>query len=213
MAAFTNLDVSVHILLVLPSFQWISRPHSFLAQTIAHPLFCPASRAKVGAFAAECEQAGRFQSGRQIRKRRTSMKKQTLIFASFCWVVGLAMVPAQAQSWNVQAKIPFNFTVLEKTFPAGDYRMIAKPHQVKIEDAQGKIVAMVLANDVSGRSGGENGGIIFHCYRDRCFLALVLSPTQGKGRELLTSRAETNLAKEDKEKYFAILGERTQKRH
>jgi hypothetical protein len=141
------------------------------------------------------------------------MKKQTLIFASFCWVVALAMVPAHAQSWSVQAKVPFNFTVLEKTFPAGDYRIIAKPHQVNIEDAQGKIVATVLANDVSGRSGGGDGGIIFHCYRDRCFLALVLSPTQGKGRELLTSRAETNLAKEDKEKYFAILGEGAQKRH
>jgi hypothetical protein len=141
------------------------------------------------------------------------MNKQTLIFASFCWAVALAMVPAHAQSWNVQAKIPFNFTVLEKTLPAGDYRMIAKPHQVDIEDAEGKIVAKVLALDVSGRSGGENGGIIFRCYRDRCFLAQVLSPTQGKGRQLLTTRAESNLTKEDKEKYFAILGEETQKRH
>lgn len=140
------------------------------------------------------------------------MKKQALIFASFCWVVALAMVPAHAQSWNVRAKIPFNFTVLERTFPAGDYRMIAKPHQVNIEDAQGNLVGIVLANDIFGRSGDENGGIIFHCYGDRCFLALVLSPTLGKGRELLPSRAETNLAKEDKEKYFAILGEGTQKR-
>jgi len=69
MAASTYLDVSVHILFVLPSFQWISRPHSFLKQTIALPLFCPVSRAKVGAFAAECGQARRFQSSRQIKKR------------------------------------------------------------------------------------------------------------------------------------------------
>ena len=99
------------------------------------------------------------------------MKNQTLIVASVCLAIGLAVVPAHAQRGGVQAKVPFNFAVSGKTFPAGEYTMIAASHQVRIEDGKGKLLAMVLANDISGRSAGTNGQIIFHCYSDRCFLS------------------------------------------
>jgi len=141
------------------------------------------------------------------------MKKQTLIAASLCLVVGLAAVSANAQAGGVKAKVPFNFAVSGKTFPAGEYTMIASSHLVNIEDGDGRIVAKVLANEVSGRSAGENGRIIFHCYRDRCFLAEVWSPRQENGREFPTSRPEANLAKEEKGKYFAVLGEKLLNRY
>jgi hypothetical protein len=141
------------------------------------------------------------------------MKKQTLIAASLCLVVGLAMVSANAQATFVQGKVPFNFTVLEKTFPAGDYMMSAGPHQLKIKDAHGNIVALALANDVSGRSSGKNYQITFRCYGDRCFLAEVWFSPQESGRQLPTSRAEAKLAREESGKYFAVLGEEPLKRH
>jgi len=141
------------------------------------------------------------------------MKKQTLISASLCLVVGLTLVSANAQAGGVKANVPFSFTVSGRTFPAGDYMMMAKSHQLNIEDGHGRIVAMVLANEVSGRFAGENGRIIFHCYRDRCFLAQVWSRSQENGHEVLTSRAEANLAKEEKGKYFAVLGEELPTRH
>jgi len=136
------------------------------------------------------------------------MTRQTLIVATLCLVIGLAGVPAYAQAGGVQAKVPFNFTVSGKVFPAGVYTMIPASQQVKIQDANGTMVAMVLANDVSGRSAGGNGQIIFRCYRDRCFLSELWSPTQDNGRQLLTSRTEADLAKEEKGKYFAILGQK-----
>jgi hypothetical protein len=139
------------------------------------------------------------------------MKKHTLILASLCLVAGLTVVPAYAQVGGVKAKVPFSFALSGKTFPAGEYRMIASSHQVNIEDDYGKVVAMVLANDVSGRSAGENGQIIFLCYRDRCFLSQVWSPTQENGRELLTYRQEAELTKEGKGNYFAVLGEKPRK--
>jgi hypothetical protein len=141
------------------------------------------------------------------------MKKQTLIVASLYLAIGLAVAPASAQAGGVEAKVPFNFVILGKTFPAGEYTMIPRSHQVNIEDGQGKIVAMALANNVSGRPVGKNGEIIFHCYRDRCFLSEVWSPTQENGRGLPTSRAEANLAKEENGKDFAVLGEEPLKRH
>ena len=135
------------------------------------------------------------------------MKKQVLISTTLCLVVGLAMVSANAQTGGVKAKVPFGFTVSGQTLPAGDYRMIARPRQLNIEDGHGKIVAMVLANDLSGRSAGANGRIVFHCYGERCFLAEVWASTLDNGRGVVTSRAEQDLAREEKGKYFAVLGE------
>ena len=58
------------------------------------------------------------------------MKSQMSIVASLCVAIALAVVPAYAQRGGVQAKVPFNFAVSGKTFPAGQYTMIAVSHQV-----------------------------------------------------------------------------------
>jgi hypothetical protein len=139
------------------------------------------------------------------------MKRQTLPFASLCLVVGLAVAPARAQSGGVQAKIPFNFTVAGKTFPAGAYTMIVVSRQVNIRDADGRKIAMVLANEVSGKSAGANGRIIFHCYSEHCFLSEVWSPTHENGLQLLAPRSEADLAKKENAEYFAVLGAEPQK--
>jgi hypothetical protein len=139
------------------------------------------------------------------------MKRQTLPFASLCLVVGLAVAPARAQSGGVQAKIPFNFTVAGKTFPAGAYTMIVVSRQVNIRDADGRKIAMVLANEVSGKSAGANGRIIFHCYSEHCFLSEVWSPTHENGLQLLAPRSEADPAKKENAEYFAVLGAEPQK--
>jgi hypothetical protein len=155
-------------------------------------------------FAAESGNAGLLEAGRS-GKRRISMKKETLCVASLCLVIAL-VAPAYAQKGGVQAKVPFNFTVAGKTFPAGEYTMIVGSHQVIIRDSDGRKIAMVLANEISGRSTGANGQIIFHCYSEHCFLSEVWSPIHENGRQLPTSRSEGNLRKKESGKYFAVLG-------
>jgi hypothetical protein len=139
------------------------------------------------------------------------MKKQMLFAASLCSAIALTVIPANAQAGGVQSRVPFKFSVSGKILPAGEYTMIASSNQVRIQDAHGKMVAMVLANDVSGRSAGDNGQIIFHCYRDYCFLSEVWAPTELNGRQLLTSRTEAGLAKEQSARYFALVGEKPPK--
>jgi hypothetical protein len=136
------------------------------------------------------------------------MKKQTLFVASLCLVVGLAAVPAHAQVFGARARVPFSFVVLGKTFPAGEYTLFAAPHMVKIEDANQTLIAVVLANEIPGRSAGATGQIIFHCYSDYCFLSELRSPIQGNSRQLLTSRSEAKLAKKEPGNYFGVLGEK-----
>ena len=135
------------------------------------------------------------------------MKKQTL-FVGLCLVVGLAAIPTHAQVFEARARVPFSFVVLGKTFPAGQYTLLAAPHMVKIEDASQALVAVALANEIPGRSAGATGQIIFHCYRDYCFLSELRSPVEGNSRQLLTSRSEAEFAKKEQGRYFAVLGEK-----
>lgn len=140
------------------------------------------------------------------------MKKQMFFIASLYSAIALTGTPAYAQAGGVRSHVPFKFSVSGKTLPAGDYTMIAGSNQVRIRDAHGKTVAMVLANDVSGRAPGDNGQIIFHCYRDYCFLSEIWVPAELNGRQLLPSRTEAGLAREESAKYFALVGEKPQER-
>jgi len=166
---------------------------------------CPARRDK-----RECGPAAGVRGAKKAAKfgkspqRRISMKIPT--FTTAVLAVAMTVIPTYAQRGGVQAQIPFSFVVAGKTFAAGKYTMIAASHQLKIEDENGRVVALSLANEVSGRSAGPNGEIIFHCYGYRCFLAEVWSPTEENGRQLPTPRMEANLQKEQGGTYFAVLG-------
>lgn len=63
------------------------------------------------------------------------MNTQRLMVAAFFLVVGLSANLAHSQASTVEAKIPFPFTVLEKTLAAGSYLIVSGPHQIKIVDA------------------------------------------------------------------------------
>jgi hypothetical protein len=135
------------------------------------------------------------------------MKKQILIVACLAVTFG-AGISSSAQAGGVRVKVPFDFAAYGKTYSAGEYTMIASAGQIQIEDASGRVTASMLANNVSGRSAGSNGQVIFHCYRERCFLSEVWSPAQDYGRQLLTSQSEANAARAEPGKYFALLGEK-----
>ena len=135
------------------------------------------------------------------------MNTQRLMIAGFFLVVGLSATLAHAQVSTLQAKVPFRFTILEKTLPAGDYLIMTGPHQVKIVDADHRVVATVLANEVSDRPSGERGKITFHCYGTRCFLSEVWPPVLGNGRRLLISPREASAAREQTAQYFAVLSD------
>jgi hypothetical protein len=134
--------------------------------------------------------------------RRNVMKK-LLLFAASLLIAATASVRSFAQLGYIQGEVPFSFTVSGKTLPAGEYRIISSPHQLKIQDGDGKVVAFVLTNNALARSGDGNDRIVFHCFGDRCFLAEAWSSLQG--RVLIPSRAEAELAKEKRAQYFAVL--------
>ena len=134
------------------------------------------------------------------------MNKQIRLLASLGLLVGLAVAPAFGQVWGVKVKVPFKFVVANKTLPEGDYLLSSVHDEVFVQDSNGKRVAMVITNAVGGRTVGKTGQVIFECYTDLCFLSQLWTPGQDTGRELLRSRLETEVAKRETGKYFALLG-------
>ena len=139
---------------------------------------------------------GSIQKPPASQKKENSMKKQFLLIASLCLGMGLAVGNANAQTVGVRVKVPFNFSVSGKTFPAGDYRMITDLHQLRIEDESGRTIAYTLANDISTQAARDNSQVVFNCYGKQCFLSEIWSAAQSSGIEVYTSKPEAALAKE-----------------
>lgn len=134
------------------------------------------------------------------------MKKQTLLLAALCVSIGLAVVPAFAQAGGVKVTVPFNFVVDNRTLLQGEYLISSARDNVFVQNSQGQTVAMVLSNAVTGRSAGETGKVVFQCYKQRCFLSELWSPTQDGGRQLLKCPWEKGVGKREPATYFALIG-------
>ena len=135
------------------------------------------------------------------------MKKQSLrIFLMFSVLAVLAAASAQAQSNNAQtANIPFEFSVGDKTFPAGEYSVARLNPQsdkaaLAIKSADGRMSKIVLTMPVQAGRAQEIARLVFSRYDNQYFLAQVWTPADNTGLELPKSRSERSLARHTGEK-------------
>ena len=93
--------------------------------------------------------------------------------------------------------IPFNFTVGEKTLPAGEYVIQQNRKDsdvvwaIRHKDNVGN--ALVLTRPVRANETVENTKLVFHQYDDLYFLAEFWTAGSNTGRELQTSSREKAL--------------------
>ena len=137
------------------------------------------------------------------------MKKPTLQLALLCIVATCAVTRAVAQS-RVTVKVPFDFSISDRTFPAGQYSISSYHDRLTVQDSVGKPIFVGLANQISGRRVGRTGMVIFHCYDARCFLSEFWTPVAENGRQFLPSRQEAALARRTRETEFALLDQNQQ---
>jgi hypothetical protein len=135
------------------------------------------------------------------------MKKQSLrIFLMFSLLTVLAALSVHAQSSNVQtANIPFEFSVGDKTFPAGEYSVSRLNPQsdkaaLAIKSADGRMSKIVLTMPVQAGRAQEKATLVFSRYDKQYFLAEVWTPADNTGLELPKSRSERTLARHAGEK-------------
>jgi hypothetical protein len=109
---------------------------------------------------------------------------------------------AQAQQAlrMVTFQAPFAFEVEHTKLPAGNYTILVQSGWVQIQTKNGKSTTQVLTLPVASQEQKtvENSHVVFHNYAGRMFLAEIWASGQEKGRELLESREEQQLAKKEK---------------
>jgi hypothetical protein len=124
------------------------------------------------------------------------MKKQVLTLVG---VLSLLLVAgsAFAQSGQIRATIPFNFTVSHTTLPAGNYSVSTTGGTdsiLVIQGANGQTVKLVGSNHLQASKLSDRTKLVFRCYGDRYFLAQVWTRGRQMGRELPKSPLESEIA-------------------
>ena len=126
------------------------------------------------------------------------MKRRILTGATMVMLVAAvalmaALVSAHAQSSQIVADIPFDFTVGSKSLKAGEYtvRSLSSNNDVLLITGQEtKDVAIRLTQSVEARKAPEKATLVFHRYGQRYFLSEVWTNGDTTGRRLRKSAEE-----------------------
>jgi len=127
------------------------------------------------------------------------MNKQALkVFSLLSLSVMLAVVAVSATpTGSIKAHIPFDFSVGNKTLPAGVYTVapLTTPGALLIRHEDGRAAAMVITQGVQAQQEQDQTKLVFHRYGDQYFLAEVWTAGASNVRELRRSRTERELVK------------------
>jgi hypothetical protein len=118
------------------------------------------------------------------------------ILATSSFLALLAVVSAYAgSSTGVTAQIPFDFTVANKTLPAGSYTVTEERTGVlRLRSQDHRASAAVLTEVIRGRERSGGPVLVFNRYGDACFLTEAWLGLAG-GFELAKSHKELELGR------------------
>lgn len=137
------------------------------------------------------------------------MKKQAInAFVLLSLLLSLSAISASAQGRMLinKVEIPFDFSVRDKTLPAGTYSIasiIQDKGTLLIRSEDGQEAIATLTMPVQAKGTPETCELAFHRYGEIYFLFQVWGPGDSYGRQLfksLTERSiERDLARHDAE--------------
>jgi len=122
---------------------------------------------------------------------------RSVVTLSFFVVLTASFVFAQGRT-RVTADIPFDFTVGEKSMPAGKY--IVQKHQTTnhllvVQGRDSNKAAYAMFNDSTKSRGAEKTVLVFHRYGNEYFLSQMWAAGDSSGSELSISKAERKARK------------------
>jgi len=128
------------------------------------------------------------------------MKKLAInvsILLSLVFSLSTISVYAQSKTLISKVEIPFDFSIRDKTLPAGAYR-VERIFQdvllIRSEDGHEACVSLTMpvrANEVQ-----ETARLLFHRYGETYFLFQIWEPGSDDGRQILKSRAERSIERD-----------------
>jgi hypothetical protein len=130
------------------------------------------------------------------------MKKVFCVLAAGCLLSLLLVGSAGAQEPGtaIRVSIPFDFIVMGKTLPAGDYeirRLMDEPIGLLMRNVHDKHAEVVFETEpVTGRLMPRRDELIFNRYGDTYFLSEVFTRGEQTGEELYRTHKESELRRE-----------------
>jgi hypothetical protein len=129
------------------------------------------------------------------------MKKQAYSMIALFVLVGSMAVAAQAQTSGrsqLIANIPFQFTVGDKTLPAGEYTIVqvnpsADRAVLQLKSKDGSAGALVSMMPVIGKAS-DRAHLVFHRYGNQYFFSQSWIDGEGTGLQAPKPRVERQLA-------------------
>ncbi len=141
------------------------------------------------------------------------MKKLGLVLSMSSLMVMLAVVPAFGAgrlSHKIQADIPFDFMVGDKTFSAGTYtfaKPTSTPGVLRIRSLDGHESVLVITRSVQeSLTPPDETKLVFTRYGDLYFLAQVWTVGEVSGLKLRKSSTESEVAKNFSRQMLALAG-------
>jgi hypothetical protein len=127
-----------------------------------------------------------------------------MIRKTFLLVIGLGIMLATnvvAQtSQELEANIPFSFTVCHEQLPAGKYKVrpvtSTNPRMVLIATENNRPIEMICTHDVQGKKPSTTGKLIFNRYGNQYFLSELWVQGETTGRQLGKTEQEEALFRE-----------------
>jgi hypothetical protein len=136
------------------------------------------------------------------------LKKQAIKafgFLSLLFSLSAIHVYAQNTALVRKVEIPFDFSVGDKTFPAGTYsvaRVFQDKSALLLTSKDGREAINILTSPVQARQISEKGRLLFRRYGETYFLFQIWEPDNTQGRQLSKSRTERSI-----ERDLAMRGE------
>ena len=131
--------------------------------------------------------------------KKEVIKGITMLTTIVAIALAMAVVSANAQSSRTLiSNVPFEFVVGDRILPAGEYRISnALRHALTIQTSDASDSASRLTNDIEPRKDRQHARLVFHRYGQRYFLAEVWSGADSTGWQLLKSRQQRAIEREN----------------
>jgi hypothetical protein len=130
-------------------------------------------------------------TNRKAKTRRKTMRKLTMNLFLACSATVVIGAAFAAESYQLNASVPFGFEVNGRTMPAGSYDV--RQTQAGVPSLRNNSNGRTVFTQCTGEKEGKGQArLIFHRYGDHYFLAEIWSP--GKlGTVMKPSRTEKEL--------------------
>lgn len=128
------------------------------------------------------------------------MRKQAMMIAAAMMLTGILCAVARAQSPNrlMKFNVPFEFSVGERTMPAGEYviTLLGRDSNlpaVLIKSGDGRAAQILQMTPVEAKRLRESATLVFNRYGSSHFLAQIWTPSERAGLKVRRSPAERKM--------------------